>query len=439
MSPMLLRGATLIDGTDRAPAEGTSILIERENIVAVRPDASIQAPPGARVIDVTGRTVIPGLIDLHVHSTFPSEMQVYLTHGVTSIRYAGIDLAAFRTIQERVQREDPPGPRLFNLGPMIDREPPSWPQWSTTIDSSDAAASLGRRLLEDEAADGLIAVQGITPDDLRAIVDEAHEHGRPVVGQLWRTDAAEAADIGIDQLDNTTRIATSRTIRGDALWNYTSVAGRLAIVSDLWATVDWNETQRMMEAMIRRGVGYAPTLVGMEQQLDIHPEVLEGDPTFRIAFGEEDRAEWAAFTAHVSANWSQEEQAKRRRSFDVRLEWLRRFQALGGRMLVGTDMPFGGLAIHRELAILTEIGMTPHEVIVAATAGAARIMRVADQLGTVEAGKLADLVVVDGDPISDLAALRRVQLVLRDGQPVAGSLAATVAAPGEPPAALNGT
>lgn len=423
MASTLFRGGTVIDGSGGPPRQRTSVLVEDERIAAVGPDEAVAARTAADadIVDLAGRSILPGLIDLHVHSSFPSEMPVYLSHGVTSIRYAGIDLAAWRAISARVAADDPPGPRLFNLGPMLDRAPASWPKWSQPIDSPEDAASTAAHLIDDEGADGLIAVQQIRPPHLRAIVETAHERGKPVAGQLWWTDAAEAGEIGIDQLDNTSRIVASTEYRGERLFDYRSVSERMTLLTNVWLTVDWDETDRMIEAMVRRGVAYGPTFVVFEQQANVHPETLEGDPAFRTAYGDEETTAWAAFLDVILNVWTDDDRDRFRRSLDARREWLRRFHVAGGQLVVGTDMQYGGIAIGRELVILEEAGLTPVEAITASTGAAARVMRRPD-IGVLEQGRLADLVVVDGDPSADLRALRDIRAVLRGGRLVSGSL-----------------
>jgi imidazolonepropionase-like amidohydrolase len=160
----------------------------------------------------------------------------------------------------------------------------------------------------------------------------------------------------------------------------------------------------------------------MEQEIGVHPEVLEDDPAFGTLFGEAEHEAWRVFVNRVIGGWGPAEYDTWLRSLDARREWIRRFHEMGGQLVVGTDMPFGGMAIHRELAILHECGLSTLEAIAAATGDAARVMRAPD-IGTIAAGKLADLLVVDGDPVEDLGALRRIVLVLRGGEQVAGSLA----------------
>jgi imidazolonepropionase-like amidohydrolase len=163
-------------------------------------------------------------------------------------------------------------------------------------------------------------------------------------------------------------------------------------------------------------------LIALEQQAGLHPDIADAGAGAGTAFGAEELAAWAAFEERVRANWTAEDARNRLASLDMRREWVLRFHVMGGRVLVGTDMQFGGPAMHREMAIVRDIGLSPSEVIVAATGGAARAMRINDRLGTIETGKLADLIVVEGDLLDDLAVLRKLDLVVRNGEVVAGRL-----------------
>jgi imidazolonepropionase-like amidohydrolase len=422
MASVLLRGGTVIDGTGGPARPRTSVLIDGDRIAALGDEAVARATRATTVLDVSGRTVLPGLIDVHVHSSFPSEMTAYLAKGVTSVRYAGIDLPAWHLLNRQVTAGDPPGPRLFNLGPMLDRPPVSWPEWSLPVTSAEEAVRTAERLLDEEATDGLIVTQQILPPDLEAVAAAAHRRNRPVVGQIWHMDAAEAATAGIDELDNTSRILASGTVAGDRLLAYRSVSERGDILTQLYNEVDWDATARLMDAMVRRGVAYGPTHVAMEQQAGIHADLVTADPLYTTVFGQAERDAYDAFVAHVSRGRTAEGREAWLRSFDARREWIRRFAARGGQLVVGTDIPFGGLVLVREIEILAEAGLTPLQAIAAATGDAARAMRI-DSLGVIEAGRLADVLVVDGDPTADLAALRNVVHVFRNGERVAGGAA----------------
>src|SRR6185295_2355609 len=120
---LLLHGGTLIDGTGAPPVSNASVLIEGDRIFRVGPVGAIGPVQGATAIDVSGKTIVPGLIDLHNHSTFDADMRAYLKNGVTSIRFAGLNQDAVVTLRERVERREVPGPRIFSCGPMLDKTP----------------------------------------------------------------------------------------------------------------------------------------------------------------------------------------------------------------------------------------------------------------------------------------------------------------------------
>jgi imidazolonepropionase-like amidohydrolase len=172
--------------------------------------------------------------------------------------------------------------------------------------------------------------------------------------------------------------------------------------------------------MLRADVAYCPALVTFEDVAGTILEVVEGDPAYTELYAPEERDAWAAFHGRVTASWSPEEVTVWRAAIEPLKEWIRRYRERGGRILVGTDMPFGGITIHRELELLHDIGFAPLELIAIATGGAAQAMRVNDRLGTIEPGKVADLVVLAGDPSHDLRALRSIEMVLKDGRVVAG-------------------
>jgi hypothetical protein len=199
---LLLHGGTLIDGTGAPPVDHASVLIQGDRILRVGPDSSIGRVPGTKAMNISGKTIVPGLIDLHNHSTFDADMRAYLKNGVTSIRFAGLNQDAVVVLRDRIQRRELAGPRIFSCGPMLDKTPPAYPRWTSPVNTPGEAAATARRLILEDEVEALLVTQQITPDILSAVVDVAHEFARPVVGQIWFTDGHEAAALGIDELDN---------------------------------------------------------------------------------------------------------------------------------------------------------------------------------------------------------------------------------------------
>ncbi|MGH6953501.1 MAG: amidohydrolase family protein [Alphaproteobacteria bacterium] len=415
---LLITNATLIDGTGAAPVRDAAVLVEGERIAYAGARTGLGERPAARTIDATGMTVIPGLIDTHIHSTFDSDMRVYLKNGVTTIRFAGLNQDAVVALRDRIARGEIPGPRIYSCGPMLDKTPPAYPKWTSPVNTPAEAKATARRLLAEDKVEALLVTQQITPDLMRPIVETAHEFGRPVVGQIWYTDGREAAEIGIDQLDNSSRIFASREYPKERLLAYRSIPERLGLLARGWATIDWELSRPIMETMVKHGVSYCPTLVIQQYQAGQGHKELAADADYRTMYGETELKEWADFVHYMQGNSSAEDLSHMARAIEVRFEWMRRFRAMGGALVVGTDMQFGGILIHRELMNLQEVGMSPLEVIAAATGGSAREMHMADSLGTVRAGMLADLVVLRRDPLRDLGAARDIAHVIKGGEVV---------------------
>src|SRR5262249_48544825 len=179
------------------------------------------------------------------------------------------------TLRDRATRNELLAPRILSCGPMLDRTPPAYPKWTSPVNTPVEATTTARRLLAEERVEALLVTQQITTDLMRPIVEVAHEFGRPVVGQIWSTDGRGAAEIGIDQLDNSSRIFASREYPKARLLAYRSIAERLGLLARGWIAVDWELTRPIMEAMVEHGVSYCPTLVVHQNQAGIGLHELE--------------------------------------------------------------------------------------------------------------------------------------------------------------------
>jgi len=167
---------------------------------------------------------------------------------------------------------------------------------------------------------------------------------------------------------------------------------------------------------VEHDVPFCSTIVVHEHQAGVGIAELEADPDFQTMYGAPERQEWAKFLDYVQGSWSEEDHHLMGIAVDKRLEWMARFRELGGRLLVGADMQFGGIMLHRELGNVARAGLSPLEVITAATGHAGDALRMADQLGTLRPGRLADLLVLNRDPLQDLRALRDIAHVVKGGE-----------------------
>ena len=263
--------------------------------------------------------------------------------------------------------------------------------------------------------DALIVVHGASSEVVRAVVDVARSHGKPVVGQLWLQDAAGCAQLGVSQLDNTSRILVSRDIGSQELARRRSVPDRLEVLARAWASVDWARTEGLMDAMVRRSVAYCPTFVSARFQTKQGRADLERDRDFATMFGPSDASQLDWFVRQTTTVRSARDVPDWDAATEARMEWVRRFALKGGTVVTGTDIPFGGIAFHTELANLVGVGLSPLQAIAAGTGTAARVAGCGDWLGTIRPGQRADLLLLAGQPGNDVADARAIDLVLVAG------------------------
>lgn len=416
--PLLLDGAVLIDGTGGPAIADSMLLIEGTRIAYAGPRTDrFEGRPAERWM-LAGKTIVPGLIEAHTHATFDADMHAYVKNGVTTIRFAGLDQGDVERLRRRVDAGEITGPRILSCGPMIDQPPVAYPEWSVPVRTPEEAAAAAERLIRELDVEAVIVTQRITAPVMRAVIETAHHHARPVIGQIWAVDGGEAAALGIDELHTSSRVCASRSYPAGRLLRYDSIADRLALTSRLWATIDWEATKPIMDAMIENVVGYCGMQVIGQYQAGDGVAELQADPDFTDLFGESERRAFLDFSRRLTGGWSGEDLDSAKSANDIRMEWMRRFRTLGGRLLAGTDMQFGGIMLHRELRNLEAVGMSTTEVIAAATGGNARALGVGASLGTLREGLLADLVLLDSDPRKDLRSLRDIDRVLKDGRVV---------------------
>jgi hypothetical protein len=413
---VLIRDVLVIDGTGAPPAPTEAVVVVDGTITYVGPDSDASRAWQGHVIDGRGRVLMPGFIDLHVHATSLAELRCYLANGVTTIRYAGMDSVSIARVRAGVA-DDLPGPRILSCGPMIDMDPPSWPAWSHVVTDADDARVAARDLLAADALDALIVVHGASSEVVRAVVEVASGSGKPVVGQLWLQDAEEAAELGVSQLDNTSRILVSREIGTEQLTRRRPLPERLAIFARAWASVDEVRSERLMDAMVRRSVAYCPTFVSARLHTGETQVEVERDPDVTTMFRPSDLSQLDRFARQTDGMTSSRDQPDWGAATEARMRWVRRFALKGGTVVAGTDVAFGGITFHLELANLVLLGLTPLQAIAAGTGASARVAGCGDWLGTVGPGRRADLLLMAARPDRDITAARRIDLVLVGGSP----------------------
>jgi imidazolonepropionase-like amidohydrolase len=394
---IVLEHARLIDGTGAPPRDDVRIVVRGDRIVSVQGEreAAPAIPPDAERIDLGGRVVMPGLIDLHFHVERDPKLAVrQLANGVTSFRDPGQWIDQFEPLQAILRAEGLPGPRMALAGPHIDGEGPAYPLDAAVARDPDEA----RRVAERNIADGATALKiyfRLPLASARAVVGVCRAHDVPCTAHLEIVDARDLLPAGLDGIEHITSFGISvvpfrraeRYRQAVLADNGARRDGRYALFAD--ADLAGAEARRLYDVLGRTTPFVNPTLAVFEVRAGTARDGSQLD----AAVDSKGYAQMKALT-------------------------LAAFQH-GARLTLGghSTVPFAGRgeAPWREMELLVEAGLTPLQAITAATQTSAASLRRPADLGTIEAGKLADLLVLGQDPARDIQAIRSVQRVMSAG------------------------
>jgi imidazolonepropionase-like amidohydrolase len=385
-STIAIVGATLIDGRGGPAVSDSVVIVRGDRIATVGNRTSVSIPSGAEVIDAKGLTLLPGLIDSHFHIDGDDPLPaLYLSHGVTSLRDPGQWIEAY----DAARKASAPVPRLFLCGPHLDSPPPAYPNDSYIVRDADETRLAVNRFVDDGAS--AIKVYFRLPLALiKVAIETAHSRGVPVMGHLEIVDARDAINAGIDGIEHATSFGTALVPLRDAeKYRQAMLADNKARVEGrykMWNSIDLTTPQAkaLFKLIVDRGVFVSPTLAVFERQ----PGDKETSSVHVHGF-----KQMEAFVGMVNK--------------------------AGAKVVVGShsDVPHAkrGWAYQRELELLVESGLTPMQALVAGTLENARYFRIDDRLGSIEQGKLADLILVEGDPLKDISNMRRIKRVMLNG------------------------
>lgn len=419
--PLAIVEGMLVDGNGGNPVHDAVVLIEGEKIVAVGPRGTVQISSNAKIISAGGMTVMPGLFDLHVHllimghgkydeyfpkyrsrlrrEIMPASARELLLHGVTSARDMGANLEDILEVRDLINRGETPGPRLFICGPILQKTLPTTGMYNTqvqalfrwTVDNPEDARAKTKKLL-DAGVDFIKVIQGaeMSSAELAAIIEEAHQAGKTVATHgMTEDEIRTVVKAGVDTIEHTGLGPGALPYADDVIKllieknTYVVPTGIVAWVYKL--TQDFPE--RRFNQEVRQD--FPPDLV---QDLEQSLSNFMGLKYFVEAPG------WISSGP---------------------LRW-RQLISSGVRVVVGTDsgtpMNFHTDSTWREIQLLVQNGMSPLKAISAATKFPALLMKQEANLGTLESGKMADVIVVKGNVLEDVSNLQNVVHVIKGGR-----------------------
>jgi imidazolonepropionase-like amidohydrolase len=428
---LVIQGGTLIDGTGRAPIENSVIVIEGGRFKAIGRRGEVQVPAGAQVIDVTGKTVMPGFIDGHCHwEAFWGELYLHL--GITTC------------MQIETQQNGPwglaqkegtamgkiRGPRIWPTGQALGARQGSIEQEGSRswrgymkVANAEAARAIVRQKKKD-GYDGIKLSEFITPDLIAAVVDEAHKNGMGVTGHTW--DAIASANAGVDGIEHIWSVGYSSIMDLEKRHKLAveRTEGRIdAEVAGAQYEVEGFDA--VIKAMVDHHVAWTPTIAKWLRPLSPsaqrfwqrEQEIL-ADPKANLPAAVRYVTEYT--TEKLFKRYKPEQLAAAKVGYEKANEFIRRFVAAGGILKEGSDSPRGmaGLLMHEALVMDVEAGVPPMTAIQAATLNVAKTFHKDKDYGSVEPGKVADLSIVEGNPLQDIWMTQNVKLVVKDGKVV---------------------
>jgi len=393
---IVIKGGLLVDGTGKAPIPNSVVVIEGGKIKAVGPLGQVTIPPRAQMIEATNNVILPGLIDMHVHYK-DWEDQLFISHGVTTVRDVGGNLDHVLQARKRSQEEGVKKPRIYTCGPMMDGSPPFFGlEVSAPVATPQEAKSAASELISSKV-DCLKIQQKITLPLLEAITEAAKKEKMPVTAhlgdsRLGNIKAQAAILLGIKGLEHLSGIDFLNTPQ--------------------------SELEEIANMIVSHSVFVDATLV-LDDTLSrlLDPE-LKKDPLLKQVPPKE--FIWWERYYGVNSWWTERHSNRWRAILRKKKEFIRMLVKKGGVITAGTDTPipyvYPGVSLHQELELLVSAGLTPMQAIMAATKNAAELLGHADQLGTLEAGKIADLQILSANPLENISNVRSVEMVFRDGR-----------------------
>jgi imidazolonepropionase-like amidohydrolase len=419
----VLVGGTVIDGAGGSPIQDAAVLIRANRIVSVGPKSRIKYSKSAKVIDTAGKYVLPGLIDIHVHyNDWMGEL--FLAHGVTTVKDVGNYVEWISVVSTEVEQEKVRGPRIFYVGNGLDAPPPKRDHFIGLENPQMAKRAV--ELLHGRGAVAIKVREKITAELLRAITEEAHRLHMPVTGHIRRVNAYDAALAGIDGLEHASGIvqATADATAKIDLDNITEDYQRYVAERKSYSMINLARGAELVKFLASKNVALIPTMAGWwrmatERRDDFAREDAEyaNNPALRYV-PEDTRKIWATSQLYKLNN--ADDLAQVRAGYKNVQELLREHYKAGGKVLAGSDtfISIPGLSFQRELVFLVDSGFTPMQAISIATRDNAQFLRQDRELGTITAGKLADLLIVSANPLADIRNTQRVAMVFKNGQMV---------------------
>ena len=418
----VLNNVTIVDVRTGTLQPEQTVVLQHKHIASVGPSKSAKYPRNAPSVNCRGLFLIPGLWDTHVHLVFGDwfpgpqgiSLPLFVANGVTGVRDMGSELDIVQGWRREIEAGRLIGPRIYTSGPMLDGPKPRFPSSlaiATPEDARRAVADLKRR-----GAD-FIKLQSLIPRDaVFAIAEEAKKQEIAFAGHV--PDAVRASEMsaaGMKSFEHLIGIFEGSSPAEDEFLKGNKTEGRFL------ATYDSARAGSLAEILAKNQTWQCPTLVWERGGNLVDVSDYSKDTRVKYVPASWKGRTWKRFTEEITQGYGTDDLATRKKFIDSELEVVGMLHKAGVPFLAGTDAPAGvhifpGYSLHEELQRFVAAGFTPFEALQTATINPARFFGIEDQLGTVEKGKLADLILFSANPLEDIANTQRIAGVIVNGR-----------------------
>ncbi len=431
---IVVEGGTLFDGAGRTFRD-SSVLIEGGRFKSIGKTGEATYPDDVEVIDAEGKTVLPGLMDMHVHSSWIKQvLGLFPACGVTTIRDLGSPLEEVLEMRDSIAGGIRPGPRIFTSGPLVDGPGTTFSFADVVEDEAGAKEEI--RKLRERGVDVVKLYYRLEPNVVRALIQAAHEMGFLTAGHLLVTRPEEAIRMGLDSVEHITTILDHSYLTAADLERINEAFGPTTFSKSqhtftqtlrMWSQIDLDseKVRNLISLVIKSRVFFCPTMVNYRERL-VRRSSPDPKSGYNVFYPDEAMRQMQDRSASVKErlykNWGDRDSEAAPRVWRKMETFVGRVKRGGGRVIAGTDAGepnvFPGFSLLEEIVQLVKCGFSPAEAIMSATSEAAVALGREADLGTVEVCKIADLVVVAGDPLRDIEDIMKVETVIKDGKRV---------------------
>jgi imidazolonepropionase-like amidohydrolase len=412
----------LIDATGGPELPDMTVLVRDGRITELGKSSMVIAPPDSKTVNGSGKYLIPGLWDMHVHTIFGDwlprnekvTLPLFVANGVTGVRDMGGDLEELKQWRSAIAAGKLLGPRMIIAGPMLDGPVPRFPSSAPISNAAD-----GARTVDELKARGVdfIKIQSLIPrDGYFAAAAEAKKQGITFVGHVPdAVRASEASNAGQKSIEHFTGIFEGSTAIEDAL-----LKGPKSLGLNV-KNYDPVRAKTLIALMAKNQTWQVPTLVWERGQWLVDDIDLSHDPLAKYAPASWRDHTWPMFVTDIMKDMDTDPLPVRKRFVQMELDMTLAMFKAGVPFMAGTDTAAGvhifpGFSLHQELVLFQRAGLTPMQALQTATLNPAKFMGRTADLGTVEKGKLADLVILDADPLKDIANTQKIRGVVLAGR-----------------------